>query len=117
MDKLDLQTKDLTAEKFQKLAELFPEAVTETKDEDGNVVRAIDADMLNQEINTEVVKGNQERYQFTWPDKRKAIVLANTPTSKTLRLMREKSVNRDGVPGGWTIGHKTYTLKETILMR
>ncbi|MCD5566118.1 site-specific DNA-methyltransferase [Lactobacillus delbrueckii] len=53
-----------------------------------------------QEINTKVIDDGQERYQFTWPDKRKSMVMANTPISKTLRLEKEKSVGRDGTPGG-----------------
>ena len=65
----------------------------------GGVSRAIDADVLRQEISSEVVEGAQERYQFTWPDKKKSVVLANQPIAKTLRLDREKSVGRDGTPG------------------
>lgn len=62
-------------------------------------MRAIDADVLRQEISATVVEGPQERYQFTWPDKKKSVVLANQPIAKTLRLDREKSVGRDGTPG------------------
>ena len=78
---------------------MFPNAVTETIDENGEVVRAIDADVLRQEISSAVVEGNQERYQFTWPDKKKSVVLSNKPIAKTLRLDREKSVGRDGTAG------------------
>lgn len=99
MEHLKMHTQDLADENFQKLAALFPNAVTETKDENGNVVRAIDADVLRQEISATVVEGPQERYQFTWPDKKKSVVLANQPIAKTLRLDREKSVGRDGTPG------------------
>lgn len=90
----------MAEENYKKLAALFPNAVTETIDDDGNVVRAIDKDVLMQEINTKVVDDGQERYQFTWPDKRKAIILANQPIAKTLRFGKEKSVGRDGTPGG-----------------
>ncbi|WP_417028150.1 site-specific DNA-methyltransferase [Baileyella intestinalis] len=100
MEKLKMHTPDLAEENYKKLAELFPNAVTEAKDEEGNTVRAIDADVLRQEISATVVEGDQERYQFTWPDKRKSIVLANAPIAKTLRLEKEKSVGRDGTPGG-----------------
>ena len=100
MDRLKMHTPDLAEENFKKLAELFPNAVTEKKNENGEVVRAIDADVLRQEISAAVVEGPQERYQFTWPDKKKAIILSNTPIAKTLRLDREKSVGRDGTPGG-----------------
>ena len=100
MEKLKMHTPDLAEENYKKLAALFPDAVTETIDENGNVVRAIDKDVLMQEINAQVVDDGQERYQFTWPDKRKSVVLANAPTAKTLRFEKEKSVGRDGTPGG-----------------
>lgn len=100
MDKLKMHTPDLAEENYKKLAALFPDAVTETKDENGNTVRAINKDVLMQEINAKVVDDGQERYQFTWPDKRKAVVLANAPIAKTLRFEKEKSVGRDGTPGG-----------------
>lgn len=100
MDKLKMHTPDLAEENYKKLAALFPNAVTETKDENGNTVRAIDKDVLMQEINAKVVDDGQERYQFTWPDKQKTIMLANQPIAKTLRLDREKSVSRNGTRGG-----------------
>ena len=100
MEKLKMHTPDLAEENYKKLAALFPDAVTETIDDEGKVVRAIDKDVLMQEINAQVVDDGQERYQFTWPDKRKAVVLANQPIAKTLRFEQEKSVGRDGTPGG-----------------
>ncbi|MCD5575343.1 site-specific DNA-methyltransferase [Lactobacillus delbrueckii] len=100
MDKLKMHTPDIAEQNYKKLAALFPDAITETTDEDGNIIRAIDKDVLMQEINTKVIDDGQERYQFTWPDKRKSMVMANTPISKTLRLEKEKSVGRDGTPGG-----------------
>lgn len=100
MQKLKMHTPDIAEENYKKLAALFPNAVTETKDENGNVVRAIDKDVLMQEINAKVVDDGQERYQFTWPDKRKSVILANAPIEKTLRFEKEKSVSRDGIPGG-----------------
>lgn len=104
MEKLKMHTPDLADENFKKLAAMFPNAVTETitgYDENGKAIieRAIDADVLRQEISATVVEGSQERYQFTWPDKKKSVVLANQPIAKTLRLDREKSVGRDGTPG------------------
>ena len=98
-NKLKMHTPNLADENFKKLAALFPNAVTETINEDGEVVRAIDADVLRQEISATVVEGAQERYQFTWPDKKKSVVLSNQPIAKTLRLVREKSVGRDGTLG------------------
>ncbi len=102
MDKLKMHTPNLADENFKKLAEMFPNAVTETitgYEEDGKPIieRAIDTDVLRQEISARVVEGAQERYQFTWPDKKKSVVLANAPIAKTLRLDREKSVGRDGI--------------------
>lgn len=104
MEKLKMHTPDLADENFKKLAAMFPNAVTETitgYDENGKAIieRAIDADVLRREISATVVEGPQERYQFTWPDKKKSVVLANQPIAKTLRLDREKSVGRDGTAG------------------
>ena len=100
MEKLKMETKNLADEKYRKLAELFPNAITETIDDEGNVVRAIDKDVLMQEININVVDGQQERYQFTWPDKKKSVMLANAPITKTLRFDKDKSVGKNGSPGG-----------------
>ncbi len=99
METLKMHTPNLADENFKKLAAMFPNAVTETKNEEGETIRAIDADVLRQEISATVVEGTQERYQFTWPDKKKSVVLANQPIAKTLRLDRTKSVGRDGTPG------------------
>lgn len=101
MDKLKMHTPNKADENFRKLAELFPNAVTEAVDENGEVVRAIDKDVLMQEISTTVVEGKEERYQFTWPDKKKAVLLANAPIAKTLRPCPAESVGRDGTPGGF----------------
>lgn len=108
MDKLNMHTPDIADEKYKKLAALFPNAVTESIDADGNVVRAIDKDILMQEINRNVVDGTQERYQFTWPDKKKSLLLANQPIAKTLRLNREKSVSKKGTLGGDTDSENIY---------
>lgn len=101
MDKLKMHTPNRADENFRKLAELFPNAVTESIDENGEVVRAIDKDVLMQEINTKVVEGREERYQFTWPDKKKSVLLANAPINKTLRPCREESMGKDGTNGGF----------------
>ena len=89
MDKLKMQTVNKADENFKKLAAMFPNAVTETIDKTGEVVRAIDKDILMQEISCKVVDGKEERYQFTWPDKKKSILLANAPINKTLRPVRD----------------------------
>ena len=99
MDKLKMHTPNRADDNFKKLAALFPNAVTETINENGEVVRAIDKDVLMQEISCTVVDGKDERYQFTWPDKRKSVLLANAPISKTLRPCRKESIGRDGTPG------------------
>ena len=96
MDKLKMQTANKADENFKKLAEMFPNAVTETIDENGEVVRAIDKDVLMQENNTKVVDGKEERYQFTWPDKKKSVLLANAPISKTLRPVRDDETKPTG---------------------
>lgn len=102
MDRLNMRTPNMADENFRKLASLFPNAVTETIDPDsGEVVRAIDKDVLMQEISTRVVEGREERYQFTWPDKKKAVLAANAPIAATLRPVREESVGKDGTPGGF----------------
>ena len=120
MDKMKMQTPDLADENFQKLAALFPNAVTETKDENGNVVRSIDADVLRQEINTSVVEGPEERYQFTWPGKRDAIRLAAAPIAASLRPCREESVDFDKTENIYIEGDNLDVLKllrETYLGR
>lgn len=111
MDHLKMHTPNKADENFRKLAELFPNAVTETMNEQGEVVRAIDKDVLMQEINTKVVEGREERYQFTWPDKRKSVLLANAPISKTLRPCREESINFDTTENLYIEGDNLEVLK------
>lgn len=101
MEKMKMQTANKADENFKKLAEMFPNAVTETitgYDENGKAIveRAIDKDMLMQEISCEVVEGNEERYQFTWPDKKKSVLLANAPINKTLRPVRDDETTPTG---------------------
>ena len=111
MDKLKLHTPNKADENYKKLAALFPDAVTETIDENGEVVRAIDKDILMQEIAVKVVEGREERYQFTWPDKKKAILTANAPISKTLRPCREESVDFDNTENLYIEGDNLDVLK------
>ena len=120
MDKLRMQTTNKADEKFQKLADMFPNAVTETIDENGEVVRAIDKDVLMQEISYKVVDGNEERYQFTWPGKKKSLLLANAPINKTLRPCREESVDFDNTENLYIEGDNLEVLKllqETYLSK
>lgn len=88
MVKLKMQTADMAERNIEILGQMFPNCLTETINSDGKLVRAIDFDKLRQELACEVVEGAEERYQFTWPDKRAAICLANAPTNKTLRPCR-----------------------------
>ncbi|MDU7479210.1 MAG: site-specific DNA-methyltransferase [Finegoldia magna] len=111
MDKMDMQTPNMADEKLKKLIEIFPNIVTETIDEDGNVVRAIDKDILEQEISSKVVEGREERYQFTWPDKKKSILAANAPISKTLRPCRDESKNFDTTENLYIEGDNLEVLK------
>ena len=111
MDKLKMQTANKADENFKKLAAMFPNAVTETIDENGEVVRAIDKDVLMQEISCKVVDGNEERYQFTWPDKKKSVLLANAPKNKTLRPCREESVDFDNTENLYIEGDNLEVLK------
>ena len=99
-----MQTANKADENFRKLAAMFPNAVTETISENGEVVRAIDKDVLMQEISCTVVDGNEERYQFTWPDKKKSVLLANAPINMTLRPVRED----ESVPTGADSEGKPY---------
>jgi adenine-specific DNA-methyltransferase len=111
MDKLKMRTPNKADENFKKLAALFPNAVTETIDENGEVVRAIDKDVLMQEISCTVVESSEERYQFTWPDKKKSVLLANAPINKTLRPCREESVNFDTTENLYIEGDNLEVLK------
>lgn len=111
MDKLKMQTANKADENFKKLAAMFPNAVTETVNENGEVVRAIDKDVLMQEISCTVVDGTEERYQFTWPDKKKSVLLANAPINKTLRPCREESVDFDTTENLYIEGDNLEVLK------
>ena len=95
MQRLDLQTPDFTSANIARLAELFPNCVTEKKNSDGTLRRAIDFDLLSQELSHDLVEGPQERYRLDWPGKRAALALANEPIQKTLRPARDESVNFD----------------------
>lgn len=116
MNKLRMQTANKADENFKKLAEMFPNAVTETitgYDENGKAIveRAIDKDVLMQDISCKVVDGNEERYQFTWPDKKKSVLLANAPINKTLRPCREESVDFDNTENLYIEGDNLEVLK------
>lgn len=82
------------------IGKLFPNAITEVK-RNGKVEHAIDFDVLRQELSDSIVEGREERYQFTWPDKKKAMLAANAPITATLRPVVADSVGKDGTPGGF----------------
>src|SRR5690554_3017358 len=105
-DKLDLKSPYLVNENLEKLAALFPNCVTESADG-----KAIDFDLLKQELSYAVVEGNKERYRMEWPGKREAIVTANLPTTKTLRPIREESVNFDDTENLYIEGDNLEVLK------
>lgn len=111
MDKLKMHTANKADENFKKLAKMFPNAVTEAIDENGEVVRAIDKDVLMQEISCKVVSGNEECYQFTWPDKKQSVFTANAPITKTLRPYHEESVNFDSTENLYIEGDNLEVLK------
>lgn len=119
-EKLTMHTANIADANFSALAKMFPNAVTETIDENGDVIRAIDAEVLAQEINTQVVIGKEERYQFTWPDKKKSVLMANAPIAATLRPSREESVDFDKTENLYIEGDNLDVLKllrETYLNR
>ena len=111
MNKLNLQTHNIVDENIKKIAELFPNCLTERLDEHGKPEAAIDFDMLRQELSKDIVEGPVERYQFTWPDKRNAIRLANAPTTDTLRPCREESVDFDNTQNLYIEGDNLEVLK------
>lgn len=100
MKKLKMHSADGVALNIERIGELFPNAVTEVV-RDGKVERAVDFEVLRQELSDVVVEGREERYQFTWPDKKKAILAANAPVPATLRPVVEESVGRGGAAGGF----------------
>lgn len=111
MEKLKMQSADMAERNIEMLGQMFPDCLTEAIDDDGKVVRAIDFDKLKQEVARDVVEGADERYQFTWPDKRKAIRMANAPTTKTLRPCREESVDFDNTENLYIEGDNLEVLK------
>ncbi|WP_304273793.1 site-specific DNA-methyltransferase [Phascolarctobacterium succinatutens] len=111
MEHLNMQSMDKVAANVAKIRELFPNCVTERINKEGNLEHAIDFDMLKQELSDHVVDGLQERYQFTWPDKRKAILAANAPINKTLRPCRGESVDFDNTENLYIEGDNLEVLK------
>ena len=111
MDKLNMQTTNQVDENIKRIGELFPNCLTERLNDEGKPEIAIDFDQLRQELSKDIVEGPEERYQFTWPDKRNAIRLANAPTTDTLRPCREESVDFDNTQNLYIEGDNLQVLK------
>ena len=106
MYKLDMESKDIVNENIEKISELFPNVIVES--EKG---KSIDFDLLKQELSKEIVEGNKEKYQLTWPGKKESIVNANTPCNKTLRPLKEKSVDFENTQNIYIEGDNLEALK------
>ncbi|MBS0645195.1 MAG: site-specific DNA-methyltransferase [Verrucomicrobia bacterium] len=106
IDKLDMASMDLVSQNIEKIASLFPNCVTETA-----TGKAIDFDLLKQELKSDIIEGNKERYRLEWPGKREAIVTANIPTTKTLRPVRKDSVDFDNTENLYIEGDNLEVLK------
>ena len=110
-NKLKMHSPDMIQANIEKLAELFPNCVTEARDDKGALKRAIDFDQLRQELSDHVVDGPRERYQLNWPGKREALLAANAPIAKTLRPCREESVDFDTTKNLFIEGDNLDALK------
>ena len=111
MNHLKMHSMNKIDENIAKIAQFFPNCVTEAKGENGEITKKIDFDMLKQELSHSLVEGREERYQFTWPDKKQAILTANAPINKTLRPCREESVNFDETENLYIEGDNLEVLK------
>lgn len=111
MEKLKMHSPNLTADNIEKLAALFPNCVTEAKDEAGQLKRAIDFEQLRQELSDHIIEGARERYHLNWPGKREALLAANAPIAKTLRPCREDSVDFDTTKNLFIEGDNLDALK------
>ena len=111
MKKMKMQSLNVTGSNIDKIARLFPQCVTECKDKDSKTVLGIDFEKLRDELSADVIDDGEERYQFTWPDKKAHAHLANTPTTKTLRPCREESVDFDHTQNLYIDGDNLDVLK------
>lgn len=111
MEKLKMHTPDLTQDHIARIRELFPNCVTEARDESGKLKLAVDFDQLKQELSDSIVEGPQERYHLNWPGKREALLTANAPIAKTLRPVREESVDFDTTKNLFIEGDNLEALK------
>jgi len=111
MKKLTMRSSDRTEANMDKIAALFPHVVTETVDERGRLVRAVDFDRLRLELSGALAEGEKERYQLTWPGKKDAILAANVPTGKTLRPVKDESADWDRTRNLYIEGDNLEVLK------
>ena len=111
MEKLDMQTTEITEKNIDKLAALFPHCITEVKEENGTVTRGVDFNLLKQEFSNSVVEGPRESYSINWPGKKASLISANAPISKTLRPCREESVDFDTTENLYIEGDNLEALK------
>ncbi|EFL5742391.1 site-specific DNA-methyltransferase, partial [Escherichia coli] len=111
MEKLKMHSPNLTQDNIARIRDLFPGCVTEAKGEDGTVKLAVDFDQLRQELAESIVEGPQERYHLNWPGKREALLAANAPIAKTLRPVREESVDFDTTKNLFIEGDNLDALK------
>ncbi|RKQ69720.1 adenine-specific DNA-methyltransferase [Litorimonas taeanensis] len=111
IEKLDMTTPNITDANVARIAELFPNVVTEGRDENGKLTHVVDFDALKQELSDSIVEGPQERYRLDWPGKREAMLAANTPITKTLRPVREESVDFDTTKNLFIEGDNLDALK------
>lgn len=110
IEKLNMETKDLSQEHIKQIQQLFPNAVTEIN-KNGKITLGIDFDVLKQELSNELIDEKQERYQMTWPDKKKAMLLANSKINAALRPLKEKSVDFDNTKNIYIEGDNLDVLK------
>lgn len=110
-ERLKMETADVTATNIEKIARLFPNVITEIEDENGNIQRGIDFDLLRQELSGDYIEGREERYDFTWVGKRQAIIEANRPIQKTLRPCIEESKEWENTENIYIEGDNLDALK------
>ena len=110
-DQLKMHSPNLVDTNIEKIAALFPNCVTEAQGENGELKKAIDFDLLKQELSQVLVEGEQERYRLDWVGKKEAILAANMPIKKTLRPSRDQSINFDSTQNLFIEGDNLEVLK------
>ena len=111
MDKLKMRSENLVDENIEFIAKKFPNAIVEARDENGNLSKMVDFDILKQELSKEIVESDKERYQMTWPGKKQAILTANAPVAMTLRPCKEDSVDFNNTQNIYIEGDNLDVLK------